>query len=356
MTPGAGSHKALTVRVFTLLLASPSSISLISSPAVSPPTARGSRFAASAFVAFLPMHLHLAANRGNVSSPRSGSPPSCCCSSATCTPPRNIVRAKAPRPPGAPPSGSASSLAWGCDEIPGRRALPRRLARLSLCRPRPARFRNPPPRPGYRDRHRRRPPHLRLVARAQPAPLRRPPRAARLPQRLRGSAFPAVVHAQVRPHAALLRPPRRRLDLRQHPRRLRPASTATTSFSIPPGSTKSPPPSFFAIIGFIAYLKREKLAAWQRQSWWLAGLLGLLLLAGFIRFNFSFFQAQARYLFPALPAAAVALPSAWNSFSPSLRSLGLPARRRGAPGLSLLGPLLLDRAALPAGKSRPRTF
>ena len=31
-----------------------------------------------------------------------------------------------------------------------------------------------------------------------------------------------------------------------------------------------------------------------------------LLLASFVRFNFSFFQAQARYLFPALPAAALA--------------------------------------------------
>ena len=48
---------------------------------------------------------------------------------------------------------------------------------------------------------------------------------------------------------------------------------------------------------------------------------GLLLLASFVRFNCSFFQAQARYLFPALPAASLAFclglqqltPAAWRS-------------------------------------------
>ncbi len=61
-----------------------------------------------------------------------------------------------------------------------------------------------------------------------------------------------------------------------------------------------------AALGFARYLGRTKLADWQRQSWWLCGAFALLLLASFVRFNFSFFQAQARYLFPALPAAAVA--------------------------------------------------
>jgi 4-amino-4-deoxy-L-arabinose transferase-like glycosyltransferase len=59
-------------------------------------------------------------------------------------------------------------------------------------------------------------------------------------------------------------------------------------------------------LGFARYLGRTKLADWQRQSWWLSGALALLLLASFVRFNLSFFQAQARYLFPALPPAAVA--------------------------------------------------
>jgi len=59
--------------------------------------------------------------------------------------------------------------------------------------------------------------------------------------------------------------------------------------------------------GFIRHLVRARLADWQWQSWAICGLLGLLLLASFIRFNLSFFQAQARYLFPALPPAALAL-------------------------------------------------
>lgn len=60
-------------------------------------------------------------------------------------------------------------------------------------------------------------------------------------------------------------------------------------------------------VSFLRYLAVGKLADWQRQAWGLSALLGLLLLASFIRFNLSFFQAQARYLFPALPLAAVAL-------------------------------------------------
>jgi len=59
-------------------------------------------------------------------------------------------------------------------------------------------------------------------------------------------------------------------------------------------------------VSFLRYLAVGKLAGWQRQAWGISALLGLLLLASFIRFNLSFFQAQARYLFPALPAASVA--------------------------------------------------
>ena len=59
-------------------------------------------------------------------------------------------------------------------------------------------------------------------------------------------------------------------------------------------------------LGFVRHLARAKLDPWQRQAWYVCGLLVLLLLASFVRFNLSFFQAQARYLFPALPAAATA--------------------------------------------------
>jgi hypothetical protein len=60
------------------------------------------------------------------------------------------------------------------------------------------------------------------------------------------------------------------------------------------------------LVGFARYWRRERLADWQRQAWGIWALFGALLLASFVRFNFSFFQAQARYLFPALPAAALA--------------------------------------------------
>jgi 4-amino-4-deoxy-L-arabinose transferase-like glycosyltransferase len=61
-----------------------------------------------------------------------------------------------------------------------------------------------------------------------------------------------------------------------------------------------------ALFGFARWLERAKIGGWQRQGWILCGLLGLLLLASFVLFNFSFFQAQARYLFPVLPAAGAA--------------------------------------------------
>ena len=60
-------------------------------------------------------------------------------------------------------------------------------------------------------------------------------------------------------------------------------------------------------ISFTRFLLRQRLADWQLQSWLMSALLAALLLASFVRFNLSFFQAQARYLFPALPPAAVAL-------------------------------------------------
>jgi hypothetical protein len=78
--------------------------------------------------------------------------------------------------------------------------------------------------------------------------------------------------------------------------------------------------SLVGILGFVRYCRKTDLAAWQRESWALCGLLAALLVASFIRFNLVFFQAQARYLFPALPAGAVAfclgiqrlLPDSWG--------------------------------------------
>lgn len=59
-------------------------------------------------------------------------------------------------------------------------------------------------------------------------------------------------------------------------------------------------------IGFARYWERANPAGWQRQGWGICGLVAVLLLGSFVRFNFSFFQAQARYMFPVLPAAALA--------------------------------------------------
>lgn len=85
--------------------------------------------------------------------------------------------------------------------------------------------------------------------------------------------------------------------------------------------------------GFLRYLRQEELADWQRQAWWLCALLGALVLASFIGFNLSFFQAQARYLFPALPAIALALSLGLEQLAPPrLR----PAVLAGGVGLLLL--------------------
>jgi len=70
-------------------------------------------------------------------------------------------------------------------------------------------------------------------------------------------------------------------------------------------------------IGFARYWERAKPAGWQRQGWGICGLLALLLLASFVRFNFSFFQAQARYMFPVLPAAALAFTLGLQTLFPA---------------------------------------
>jgi len=70
------------------------------------------------------------------------------------------------------------------------------------------------------------------------------------------------------------------------------------------------------MLGFARHVSRTELVDWQRHAWWVCGLFGALLLASFVRFNFSFFQAQARYLFPILPAAAVACCLGLQQISP----------------------------------------
>ncbi len=72
-----------------------------------------------------------------------------------------------------------------------------------------------------------------------------------------------------------------------------------------------------AAVGFARYLERGRLRDWQTQGWAVAGVFALLLLASFVRFNFSFFQAQARYLFPVLPAAASAFALGLRAISPN---------------------------------------
>ena len=92
-----------------------------------------------------------------------------------------------------------------------------------------------------------------------------------------------------------------------------------------------------ALGGFARYLRRTRLADWQRQGWWLCLALFALLAAGFVRFNFSFFQAQARYLFPALPAAALALALGIEEFLPvRWRAAGMIALPLALAALSLI--------------------
>jgi 4-amino-4-deoxy-L-arabinose transferase-like glycosyltransferase len=88
-----------------------------------------------------------------------------------------------------------------------------------------------------------------------------------------------------------------------------------------------------AAVGFARYLSRGKLAGWQRQAWGLCALLAALLLASFVQFNMHFFQAQARYLFPALAPAALAVclglqevsPGRWRRVAPIAAMIALGA-------------------------------
>ncbi|UCC67903.1 MAG: hypothetical protein JSV79_12430 [Armatimonadota bacterium] len=94
-------------------------------------------------------------------------------------------------------------------------------------------------------------------------------------------------------------------------------------------------------VGFVRYLKRESLPDWQGHAWWVCGLFGALLLTSFVRFNFSFFQAQARYLFPVLSPAAVA-------FCLGLRQLSHPRWGDKALLAAVVALVLLALVGLPA--------
>jgi len=105
-----------------------------------------------------------------------------------------------------------------------------------------------------------------------------------------------------------------------------------------------------ALVGFVRFWRRAPRTDWQGQGWLLSGLLAALLLAGFMRFNLSFFQAQARYLFPALPAAAAAFCVGLEHLLPARRGSWLPlaiAFLLGVLALAGLSVWILPKLTLP---------
>ena len=95
-------------------------------------------------------------------------------------------------------------------------------------------------------------------------------------------------------------------------------------------------------VAFARYLMKAGLSAWQRQAWWLSALVSALMVAAFVRFNMSFFQAQARYMFPGLlPAAALAFSLGVEDLAPARLKRALPlAVPVGLALLSSVGLLL----------------
>ena len=86
-----------------------------------------------------------------------------------------------------------------------------------------------------------------------------------------------------------------------------------------------------ALVAGIRWL-RGRPAAWQREVAVVWGLCAVLVASAFLRFNLSFFQAQARYLYPAVLPIAGAMAAGWLA--------PWPARRRGL-GAALLGAVLV---------------
>ena len=97
--------------------------------------------------------------------------------------------------------------------------------------------------------------------------------------------------------------------------------------------------------GFCRWLVRRRREAWQRQGLLVSALLTALVLAAFVRFNLQFFQAQGRYLFPALPVGAFIFATGFRSLFSTERDS--PLALLPALGLALLSALALPLWILP---------
>jgi 4-amino-4-deoxy-L-arabinose transferase-like glycosyltransferase len=98
--------------------------------------------------------------------------------------------------------------------------------------------------------------------------------------------------------------------------------------------------SLAAAGGLVRELREAR--AWEagRRAIWPLALAVILVLAAFALFNVSFFQAQGRYLFQALPVMALALVAGWGRLFPA------PARDVGYTVL-WLALMALSALALP---------
>ena len=92
-------------------------------------------------------------------------------------------------------------------------------------------------------------------------------------------------------------------------------------------------------LGFVRAPRRSGAPVWVRHAWWLCEALGLLLLLGFIVFNLTYFQAQARYMFPVLPAAALALCLGLEQLAPPRVAAWVPLTVSALVGLLALAGL-----------------
>ncbi len=71
-----------------------------------------------------------------------------------------------------------------------------------------------------------------------------------------------------------------------------------------------------AAVGVARWLVGPPRVAWQRRALLPAALLGALVVVSFVRFNMTFFQAQGRYLLPALPLWALLFAVGMESLAP----------------------------------------
>jgi 4-amino-4-deoxy-L-arabinose transferase-like glycosyltransferase len=93
-------------------------------------------------------------------------------------------------------------------------------------------------------------------------------------------------------------------------------------------------PTLASVAGLArAYARRREMEAGARALWGLLVVTWLLVAAAFLRFNTAFFQAQGRYLFPAMAPIALL-------FTLGLQSLG-PRRWAGRVALGTAGAMLL---------------